>query len=169
MGQWPRSLSGRDDDDGAQISFGDDHRWPGVARERLLSRFSFFSSLFSPLSPPVRWERKPDRGSLRPLSDRPAPLRHRECKREEETEYEGWTERTGVNRLNFTNPVDMCYAQWETFSGPVRSVAIFVRCAPRVMGKPGEPDIGHERNWTSFDKGSSRRVENITTHEPPCM
>lgn len=62
------SLSGRDDDDGPQISFGDDHRWPGVARERLLSRFFFFSPLFSPLSPPVRWERKPDRGSLRPLS-----------------------------------------------------------------------------------------------------
>lgn len=33
------------------------------------------------------------------------------------------------------------------------------------MGKPGKPDIGHERNWASFDKGSSRRVENITTRE----
>lgn len=66
---------------------------------------SFFSSsLFSPLSPPVRWERKPDRGSLRPLSDRPAPLRHRECKRENETGDEGWTEKTGMNRLNLPTP-----------------------------------------------------------------
>lgn len=66
---------------------------------------SFFSSsLFSPLSPPVRWERKPDRGSLRPLSDRPAPLRHRECKREKETGDGGWTERTGMNRLNLPTP-----------------------------------------------------------------
>lgn len=65
--------------------------------------------------------------------------------------------------------IDMCCAQWETFSGPVRSVAIFVRCTSRVMGKPGKPDIGHERNWDSFDKGSSRRVENITTREPSCM
>lgn len=37
------------------------------------------------------------------------------------------------------------------------------------MGKPGEPDIGHERNWASFDKTSSRRVENITTRESPCV
>lgn len=82
--------------------------WPsmtgGCARATSFSFLFFFSSLFSPLSPPVRWERKPDRGSLRPLSDRPAPLRHRECKREEETEYEGWTERTGVNRLNLPTP-----------------------------------------------------------------
>lgn len=65
----------------------------------------------------------------------------------------------------------MCCAQWETFSGPVR-----VRCRFRTFvhrgswEKPGKPDIGHERNWTSFDKDSSRRVENITTlRESPCV
>lgn len=37
--------------------------------------------------------------------NRPAPLRHRECKGGKETGDGGWTERTGVNRLNLPTPV----------------------------------------------------------------
>lgn len=170
MGQWPRSLSGRDDDDGAQISFGDDHRWPGVARERLLSRFFFFSLLYF-----LRCRHRSggnenliggvfvhSRIVLHHFVIANAKERKRRNMRDGQR-GQAWTVWT------YQPPIDMCCAQWETFSGPVRSVAIFVRCTPRVMGKPGKPDIGHERNWTSFDKGSSRRVENITTREPSCM
>lgn len=78
----------------------------GVARATSFSFLFFFNSLFPPLSPPVRWERKPDRGSLRPLwCWESSTTSICECKRDETWErYEGWTKRTGVNRLNLPTP-----------------------------------------------------------------
>jgi len=120
MGQWPRSLSGRDDDDGAQISFGDDHRWPGVARERLLSRFFFFSLLYF-----LRCRHRSggnenliggvfvhSRIVLHHFVIANAKERKRRNMRDGQR-GQAWTVWT------YQPPIDMCCAQWETFSGPL--------------------------------------------------
>lgn len=102
-----RSLSGRDGDDGAQISFGDDHRWPGGLRERLLSRFFFFQFFisFAVATGPVgtkTWSG--ESSSTLIVLQLPRP---RECEREkrDERETRGMDEEDRREPFELTNPV----------------------------------------------------------------
>jgi len=79
----------------------------GCASDFFLVSFFFFNSLFPPLSPPVRWERKPDRGSLRPLwrweSSTTSTLRVQE--RRDVRETWGMKEEDRREPFELTNPV----------------------------------------------------------------
>lgn len=81
----------------------------GVARATSFSLLFFFNSLFPPLSPPVRWERKPDRGSLRPLW---SSCNHLDVasarKRRDERETWGMDGEDRREPFGLTNPVWTC-------------------------------------------------------------
>lgn len=133
----------------------------GCASDFFLVSF-FFNSLFPPLSPPVRWERKPDRGSLRPLwsfcnhSDVVSATRRWKRDVRETRGMDGEDRR---EPFEFANPV-RTYARNETWR-PVRSLPLSLR---RSQGHGKTGLTGHWSRTeleTSFDK--SRRVESVTT------
>lgn len=101
----------------------------------------FFDSLFPPLSPLVRWERKPDRGSLRPLRSpctTSSTSREKEKKREEKIEKEGerGTRDRGINREDRRGPFELTNpahghmrAMRERFLPTSKIVTTLVRCS----------------------------------------
>lgn len=112
----------------------------GCASDFFLFFFSPSSRFFISSAPslPVRWERKPDRGSFRPLS---IVLRHSRRRRREEGGRATWrgTGRTGVRREPFEldNPIK-AHMSAMRLSGQRDRCANVARW---VMGKTGR--TGH--------------------------